>query len=148
MKGIGRQWRVSLVSAFVLCPGAAMAADGPSGVTAAIPTVAIFLALVVAVLPASSSAAGLSPPRLPPCGWYDSFWALLCGIDRDSLEQAVDGLRQNRHDVKMAVKTRDGARTFSVCGDSIIAGAVGAAVLLISDRSADRGNLRGGNPFR
>ena len=67
MKSIVRQWRVSLVSAFVLCPGAAMAADGPSGVTAAIPTVAMFLALVVRCSPASSSAAGLLPLRLPPC---------------------------------------------------------------------------------
>jgi len=76
-----------------------------------------------------------------PGGWYDSFRALLCEPDRDSLEQAVDGQRQNRHDYNMAVKTREGARTISVRGDSVVAGAVGAAVLLISDGSADSGQI-------
>jgi len=160
MKGIGRQWCVSLVSAFVLCPGAAMVADGPSGETAAIPTVAMFLALVVVVfacivfrrraLAAEAIALRLTEQTAlrgeqaiirPFAGaeinclrrsrlraeyrygagvWYDSLQALLCGPDRHSLEQAVDGLRQNRHDLNMAVKTRDGARTFSVCGYSIV----------------------------
>ena len=76
-----------------------------------------------------------------PGGWYEAFRALLSETDRDALEQAVDGLRQNRRDFGITVKMRDGVRTFSVRGDSVVAGAVGAAVMLIGDRTADAGQI-------
>ena len=184
MKGNGRQWRFGLVFSLALCPCAAMAAEEGSVTMAAIPALAMLLALAVAVFACitfrrRTIAAEASVLRLKeqaalqdavaalrgeqaiiwpfadaeeigsvglasllnidavPGGWYDAFRDLLSGPDRDALEQAVDGLRKNRHDFNMAVTTRDGARTFAVRGDSVVAGAVGAAVHLNGDRPSD-----------
>jgi signal transduction histidine kinase len=188
MKRIGGQWRISLAIVLVLSPTAATANDGSSVAMAAIPTIALFLALVVAVfaciafrrrtLAAEASLLSLKERAelqdavaalrgeqaiiwpfagaeeiaslglgsmlnidAAPGGWYDAFRDLLNESDRISLERAVEELRQNRQDFSIAVKTRDGARTFAVRGDSVVAGAVGAAVILIGDRTADAGQI-------
>ena len=74
-------------------------------------------------------------------GWYETFRAMLRERDGEVLSQAVDGLRQNRRDFSLSVKTRDGGRTFAVRGDNVVAGTVGATVLLIGDRTADAGQI-------
>ena len=188
MKGFGRHWRNSLFAALVLCPGAALADAGPSVVGTAVPTVGMFLALMVAVfaciafrrraLAAEASAlrltervalrdavaalrgeqaiiwpftgteeivsaglASLLNVDTAPGGWFAAFRAMLREPDKEALEQAVAGLRQNRNDFSLTVTSRDGARIFAVRGDSVVSGAVGASVLLIDDRTSVAGQI-------
>ena len=77
----------------------------------------------------------------PPCGWYEAFRNTLAEPDRAAIERAVAGLREDRQDFNLSVKTQDDTRTFAVRGDSVVAGAVAAAVLLIDDRTTDAGQI-------
>jgi signal transduction histidine kinase len=74
-------------------------------------------------------------------GWFEAFRATLAQPDAASLGDAVEGLRQRRSEFDLTVRTHDGARTFAVRGDCAVSGAVGAAVLLIGDRTVDAGRI-------
>lgn len=184
MKGICRLWYLNFSAALVLIASPARAADGGLAAMAAIPTVALFLGLMVAVFSclvyrrralaanevanglreqaalqeavaglrneqaiiwpfndtqeiASSGLSTLLNIEAAPGKYYDAFWDMLRNDDREALAQAVDGLKQNRREFELVVRTRDGARTLAVRGDTVVSGAVGATVLLIEDRTAD-----------
>ncbi len=72
---------------------------------------------------------------------YDALRSAVSDADADALDRAVDGLRNARREFDLTVRTRDRARTLAVRGDCAIAGSVGAAVLLIADRTADANRI-------
>jgi signal transduction histidine kinase len=87
-----------------------------------------------------TASAGLSAVLGVPAdttSWYQSLRSILTGDDADKLDKAVDGLRHQRHEFELTVQTRNGGRIFSLRGDCVVAGAMGAAVLLIGERTED-----------
>lgn len=67
----------------------------------------------------------------------EALGSILSGTDSDALIKAVDGLRHQRREFNLTVRTQDGGRIFALRGDCVVAGAMGAAVLLIGERTAD-----------
>lgn len=86
---------------------------------------------------ASTGLAAMLGVPADTANWLEALRALLADSDADQLDAAVDGLRHQRREFDLTVQTRDGGRVFSLRGDCVVAGAMGAAVLLISERTAD-----------
>jgi len=74
-------------------------------------------------------------------GGYDALRSVLTAADAAALDVAVSGLRGSRREFEMTVQTRDRARTLTARGDCVVAGAMGAVVLLIGDRTADANRI-------
>ena len=68
---------------------------------------------------------------------YAAFLNLLQPEDTEALAEAVRSLRHDRRPFLLTVSSSDLTRTFSVRGDSIVANASGAALLLVSDRTVE-----------
>lgn len=68
---------------------------------------------------------------------FSKFLEQLQPEDAVTLKEAVHSLRHERRPFLLPVKSADLSRTFSVRGDSVVADASGAAVMLVSDRTVD-----------
>lgn len=68
---------------------------------------------------------------------FSAFLQQLQQDDAVALKGAVHTLRHDRRPFLLTVTTVDLSRTFSVRGDSVVADASGAAVLLVSDRTVE-----------
>jgi signal transduction histidine kinase len=86
---------------------------------------------------ASDGLAALLGVPADTANWLEALRSTLSEADSDALEKAVDGLRHQRREFDLTVRTPDGGRIFSLRGDCVVAGAMGAAVLLIGERTAD-----------
>lgn len=87
-----------------------------------------------------ASSSGLIAMLGVPADTNSCFKALCDALTEDDakrLEAAVESLRHQRQEFHLTVGTRDGGRIFSLRGDCVVAGAMGAAVLMIGERTTD-----------
>ena len=69
--------------------------------------------------------------------WLNTLKSVLTETDATALDQAVDALRLQRQEFDLTVRTKNGERVFLLRGDCVVSGAIGAAVLLIGERTSD-----------